>query len=106
MILHALTVDGVGPYAERQTLEFAHNARRPVTLIGGLNGSGKTTLIRSLFHVLYGARSLSALGQRRSYGAFLADSVNHDRDAAALELTLTIPGLCDDAAVTLRRQWR
>lgn len=106
MILHALTLEGVGPYAERQTLEFAHNARRPVTLIGGLNGSGKTTLIRSLFHVLYGPRSLSELGQRRSYGAFLADSIHNGREAAALELTLTIPGLRDDAALTLRRQWR
>lgn len=106
MILHTLTLDGVGPYADRQTLEFARHTGRPVTLIGGLNGSGKTTLIRSLFHVLYGARGLSELGQRRSYGAFLSDSVNQGRDAAALELTLTIPGLRDDAALTLRRQWR
>ena len=106
MILHTLTLDGVGPYAERQTLEFAHNERRPITLIGGLNGSGKTTIVRSLFHALYGARGLAELGHRRSYGAFLADSVHHGREDASLELTLTIPGLRDDAVLTVRRQWR
>lgn len=107
MILHALTLEAVGPYADRQTLQFAHNPRQPVTLIGGLNGSGKTTLIRSLFQVLYGARSLPELGARRSsYGAYLADSVHSGDDAAALELTLTIPGLRDDAVLTVRRGWR
>lgn len=106
MIFRELTLDGVGPYATRQTLKFAHDERRPVTLIGGLNGSGKTTLIRSLFQVLYGARSLSELGPQRSYGAFLADSINKERDEATLELTLTIPGLRDDAALTVRRKWK
>jgi DNA sulfur modification protein DndD len=106
VILHHLTLEGVGPYAERQTLEFAHDERRPVTLIGGLNGSGKTTLIRSLFQILYGARSLSELGPQRSYGAFLADSIHKGRDEALLELGLTIPGLRDDARLTVRRKWR
>lgn len=106
MILHSLTLDGVGPYADRQTLEFAHDERRPVTLVGGLNGSGKTTLIRSLFQVLYGARSLSELGPQRSYGAFLADSIHRGRDDASLELSLTVPGLRDDAPLTVRRSWR
>lgn len=106
MILHSLTLDGVGPYGDRQTLDFAHDERRPVTLIGGLNGSGKTTLIRSLFQVLYGARSLSELGPHRSYGAFLADSIHSGREDAALELNVTIPGLRDDAPLTVRREWR
>lgn len=106
MIFHALTLDGVGPYAGRQTLDFAHDERRPVTLVGGLNGSGKTTLIRSLFQVLYGARSLSELGRHRSYGAFLAESVNNEREEAALELSLTVPGLRDGAPITVRRRWR
>lgn len=106
MIFHALTLDGVGPYAGRQTLDFAHDERRPVTLVGGLNGSGKTTLIRSLFQVLYGARSLPELGKHRSYGAFLAESINNEREEAALELSLTVPGLRDDAPITVRRRWR
>ena len=106
MIFHALTLDGVGPYAERQTLEFGRDSRRPVTLIGGLNGTGKTTLMRSLFHALYGPRSLSELGQHRSYPAFLDHSIHHGRDDAALELTLAIPGLRDQAELTVRRQWR
>jgi DNA sulfur modification protein DndD len=106
VIFHALTLDGVGPYAERQTLDFAHDERRPVTLVGGLNGSGKTTLIRSLFQVLYGARSLPELGKHRSYRSFLAESVNNEREEAALELSLTVPGLRDDAPITVRRRWR
>jgi DNA sulfur modification protein DndD len=106
VIFHALTLDGVGPYAGRQTLDFAHDERRPVTLVGGLNGSGKTTLIRSLFQVLYGARSLPELGKHSSYRSFLAESVNNEREEAALELSLTVPGLRDDAPITVRRRWR
>lgn len=105
MILHSLTLDGVGPYADRQVLEFAASERRPVTLVGGLNGSGKTTLIRSLFQVLYGGRALGELGSHRSYGAFLADTINHERTGATLELELVIPGLRDNAPITLRRSW-
>lgn len=105
MILRTLTLDGVGPYADRQTLEFAASERRPVTLVGGLNGSGKTTLIRSLFQALYGARALGELGSYRSYGAFLADTINHERTGATLELELVIPGLRDNAPITVRRSW-
>jgi DNA sulfur modification protein DndD len=105
VILHSLTLDGVGPYADRQCLEFANDERKPVTLIGGLNGSGKTTLIRALFQVLYGARSLPELGSYRSYGAFLEDAVNKEREEASLELALRIPGFAEDALITVRRRW-
>jgi len=105
VIFHSLTLDGVGPYAERQTLEFAVGERRPVTLVGGLNGAGKTTLIRSLFQALYGGRALAEFGRHRSYGAYLADALNHERTGALLELSLTIPGLRDDTSITVRRSW-
>lgn len=105
MILRSLTLDGVGPYADLQKLEFAVGERRPVTLVGGLNGAGKTTLIRSLFQALYGARALGELGSQRSYGAFLADAINHERTGAMLELNLVIPGLRDNNPITVRRSW-
>jgi len=105
VILRSLTLDGVGPYADRQCLEFANDERKPVTLIGGLNGAGKTTLLRALFQALYGARSLPELGSYRSYGAFLEDAVNKERKEASLELTLGIPGLAEDAPITVRRRW-
>lgn len=106
MIFHSLALDGVGPYGDRQSIDFAHDERRPVTLVGGLNGAGKTTLIRSLFQVLYGARSLSELGSHRSYSAFLSESIHRGRDEAALELSLTVPGLRGDAPLAVRRSWR
>lgn len=106
MILHSLTLENVGPYAGAQTLDFGTDRRRPVTLIGGLNGAGKTTLIQSLFHVLYGARSLSELGTRRSYRSFLTDRIHRGADSASIELALTIPGLRGDAPISVRRQWR
>ncbi len=105
MIFKALTLDGVGPYADRQVLDFAAGERRPVTLVGGLNGSGKTTLIRSLFQALYGARALAELGPQRSYGAFLANTINHERTEATLELKLAIPGLRGNEPITVRRSW-
>lgn len=108
MIFHELVLEGVGPYADRQTLSFGYDERKPVTLVGGVNGAGKTTLIRSLFHVLYGARSLAELGQRTStsYKTFLGESIHHGSTRASLELTLTVPGLRDDARLMVRRQWR
>lgn len=105
MILHSLALENVGPYADRQILEFANDRSRPVTIVGGLNGAGKTTVIHSLFHVLYGARSVATLAPRRAYGAFLAERIHRDRDAAAVELTVSIPGLRDEP-LTIRRQWR
>jgi DNA sulfur modification protein DndD len=105
VILHSLTLENVGPYAGRQTFDFADDRKRPVTLIGGLNGAGKTTIIHSLFHVLYGARCVSALAPRRSYGAFLLERIHSEREAAAIELALTIPGVRDEVLM-VRRQWR
>lgn len=106
MILESLSLDGVGPYATRQTLNFALTPGKPVTLLGGLNGAGKTTLVRALFHVLYGSRSLSVLDTSGSYGRFLTDSINHRREEASIELVLRIPGVRDAAALTVRRTWK
>ncbi len=107
MIFHELTIENVGPYADPQTLAFAHDERRPVTLLGGVNGAGKTTLMRALFHVLYGARSHAQVGQRGvPYKTYLAESIHHGRKRASIELTLTIPGLRDGERLRVRRQWR
>jgi DNA sulfur modification protein DndD len=105
VIFRTLTLDGVGPYADRQELDFASGERRPVTLVGGLNGAGKTTLIRSLFQALYGARALGELGSHRSYTAYLADTINHERTEATLELSLVIPGLRESTPILVRRSW-
>lgn len=106
MILHTLTLEGVGPYADRQTLDLGRDRNRPVTLVNGLNGSGKTTLIRSLFHVLYGARGLAMIGPRRAYVTFLADAIHTGRRQASLELDLVLPGVREDRLLTVRRRWQ
>lgn len=106
MIFESLSLDGVGPYATRQTLSFALKPGQPVTLLGGLNGAGKTTLVRALFHVLYGSRSLAVLDQSGSYSRFLGDSINHRREEASIELVLRIPGVRDAEALTVRRSWK
>ncbi len=105
MILHSLTLQNVGVYADEQSVIFSRDPDRPVTLVGGLNGAGKTTLIRSLFHALYGARALSVVGRRGAYGGFLDSAVHHGADRAILELDLEIPAIRAESRIVVRRTW-
>ncbi len=70
MLLHELKVKNIGPFQGQQTVAFASDPERPVTLIGGKNGSGKTTLLESILVALYGSRSRGLLGFT-SYPEFL-----------------------------------
>src|SRR4051794_40457015 len=52
-----LSIENVGVYRGRQTLDLRTEKTRPVILIGGMNGCGKTTLLDSLHMALYGRRA-------------------------------------------------
>lgn len=106
MILRSLTLEDVGTYAGRETLDFgAPDPAKPVTLVGGLNGAGKTTIVRSLFHVLYGKHALGLIGRRGGYDTFLRDVTHRGRDRGALELRLSVPGQGLGNELTVRRSW-
>lgn len=54
-----LTVENLGPFRERQTIDLSVKTGKPVILIKALNGSGKTTLLTALQVGLYGQKALT-----------------------------------------------
>ncbi|MHC2432724.1 AAA family ATPase [Bradyrhizobium sp. USDA 4451] len=54
MILQRLQVENFRQFHGKQTIEFATNKTRNVTLIHGFNGAGKTALLNAFIWCLYG----------------------------------------------------
>ncbi|WP_313140360.1 DNA sulfur modification protein DndD [Stenotrophomonas sp.] len=93
MILKSVTVQNVGVYRGRHTLELAAPSRtKPVTAVLALNGSGKTTLLESLRMGLYGRRSPS-FANGRGYERHLKDFVHRgmpSSETALVEVELQV----------------
>ncbi len=93
MILKSVTVQNVGVYRGRHTLELAAPSRtKPVTAVLALNGSGKTTLLESLRIGLYGRRSPS-FTNGRGYERHLKDFLHRRMgasEAALVEVELQV----------------
>lgn len=54
MRLHALEFTGIGPFRERQVIDFDRLAASGLFLIDGPTGAGKTTIIDAIVFALYG----------------------------------------------------
>lgn len=54
MRFHRLTLDGVGSFAHRQTIDFDKLGSQGLFLIHGDTGAGKSTILDALFCALYG----------------------------------------------------
>lgn len=54
MRLHRLTVEGIGPYAELQELDFDELTAQGLFLLTGPTGAGKTTVLDAIVFALYG----------------------------------------------------
>lgn len=67
-----LSVENLGPFGERQTIDLSISPNKPVVLIKALNGSGKTTLLTALQIGLYGHQVFSSL-KRTEYEELLQD---------------------------------
>lgn len=53
MIFHRLELENFRQFVERQTIEFATDPHRNVTVVHGYNGSGKTTLLNAFTWLLF-----------------------------------------------------
>lgn len=109
MILHRLTLENVGVYRGRHTIDFTPpGAERPVVLVGAMNGAGKTTLLGAVQLALYGSRARGIERTRKGYKTHLKELINRSVDAtegAAVELEFErrIDGL--PVRYQIRRDW-
>ena len=105
MLLRELNVRNIGPFRGEQTVAFASDPERPVTLIGGKNGSGKTTLLESILVALYGSRSRGLLGFT-NYPEFLAELTHHSSSDGSISLVFDRREDGIDRRYVLARRWK
>jgi DNA sulfur modification protein DndD len=110
MILHRVTLENVGVYRGRHTIDLTPpDADRPVVLVGAMNGAGKTTLLGAVQLALYGARARGIERTRKGYKTHLKELINRSVDpaegaAVELEFERRIDG--NAVRYQIRRGWR
>lgn len=100
-----ISIENLGPFRERQTLDLSISGVRPVILVKALNGSGKTTLLTALQIGLYGHKALS--GSRRSeYEQLLLGLQRKDAIGnAVIEIGVTVEIGGSRRQLVVRREW-
>lgn len=110
MILHRVTLENVGVYRGRHTIDLTPpDVERPVVLVGAMNGAGKTTLLGAVQLALYGARARGIERTRKGYKTHLKELINRSVDpaegaAVELEFERRIDG--HPVRYNIRRSWR
>lgn len=75
MRLHTLTMQAVGPFAGRYTVDFAALSAGGLFLLEGPTGAGKSTVIDAVVFALYGKVASAAASEDRLRSAFAAEDV-------------------------------
>lgn len=96
MILHKLTLNNVGLFRGKQTVNLTPKGSKPIILIGGMNGAGKTTLLDAVRLSLYGKRALGSRVSLSEYQEYLSEIIHRD---------LTANSPIDHAYVTLEFEY-
>ena len=96
MILHKLTLNNVGLFRGKQTVNLTPKGSKPIILIGGMNGAGKTTLLDAVRLCLYGKRALGSRVSLSEYQEYLSEIIHRD---------LTANSPIDHASVTLEFEY-
>jgi DNA sulfur modification protein DndD len=100
-----ISIENLGPFRERQTLDLYGQSSRPVTLIKALNGSGKTTLLTALQIGLYGYKAINP-GRRSEYDQLVAGLQRKDAHGnAVIEVTVDVELGANSQTLTVRREW-
>ena len=81
MILHKLTLNNIGLFRGKQTLDLTPNGTGPIILIGGMNGAGKTTLLDAVRLCLYGRRALGNRVSLNEYHEYLSKMIHRGVDS-------------------------
>lgn len=73
MRLHSLTLQAIGPFAERYTVDFAALSAGGLFLLEGPTGAGKSTLIDAVVFALYGKVAAASASEDRLRSAFASE---------------------------------
>lgn len=75
MHLHSMTVQAIGPFAGRHTIDFAALGAGGLFLLEGPTGAGKSTLIDAIVFALYGKVASASTSDDRLRSAFAPEDV-------------------------------
>ncbi|WFP17715.1 AAA family ATPase [Citricoccus muralis] len=85
MRLHRLEIQAIGPFAERETIDFADLDQAGLFLLDGPTGAGKSTVLASICYALYG----SVPGQRKLDSLHSTLAAPGTRPEVLLEVTVS-----------------
>ncbi len=100
-----VSIENLGPFRERQTIDFGVSTGKPVILVKALNGSGKTTLLTALQIGLYGQKALPSL-KRTEYEQLLLSLQRRDAQGHSIvEIGVVVEVSGARRQLTVRREW-
>lgn len=100
-----VSIENLGPFRERQTIDLGVGSGKPVILVKALNGSGKTTLLTALQVGLYGQKALPGL-KRSEYEQLLLGLQRRDAQGhSVVEIGVVIEVSGARRQLNVRREW-
>lgn len=100
-----IEIQNLGPYRDRQVLDFEVAFKKPIILIRALNGSGKTTLLNCLQIALYGAKAIGH-GKNSEYEALIRGLQREDASGPSqITLNLQIQSDTNNEEICITRTW-
>jgi DNA sulfur modification protein DndD len=103
--IKTLSIENLGPFRERQTIDLSVKPGKPVVLIKALNGSGKTTMLTALQVGLYGHKALGDL-KRSEYEQLILGLKRSDTlDNSVVEITVEVEVGVARRQLLVRREW-
>jgi len=100
-----VSIENLGPFRERQTIDLGVSAGKPVILVKALNGSGKTTLLTALQIGLYGQKALPGL-KRTEYEQLMLGLRRRDAQGHGIvEIGVVVEVSGARRQLNVRREW-
>lgn len=103
--ISSISIENIGPFRDRQTLDFRVTNGRPIILVTALNGSGKTTLLTMLQIGLYGQKAFGDL-RKSEYERLLLGLQRKDvAGNAIVEIGVAVEVGSSRRHLLLHREW-
>lgn len=101
----SVSIENLGPFRERQQIDFGVTPGKPVILVKALNGSGKTTLLTALQVGLYGQKALPGL-RRSEYDQLMLGLQRRDgQGRGVVEIGVVVEISGGRRQLNVRREW-